>query len=119
MKLTDTLNKIFSYKNNPQNFFIIPSTPNNIKKPLDTSIKIYDDYSKNIDFLKSSYSTLINSDIVLKEFKIKIAGKSFKTALIFVDGMVDSDSINGTILKPLLLKNNTSPKLKSPKLSRS
>jgi hypothetical protein len=33
--------------------------------------------------------------------------------------MVDSDSINGTILKPLLLKNNTSPKLKSPKLNRS
>jgi len=65
---------------------------------------IYSSLSVNIDYIKSKYNTLINSDIILREFKLNIKGKEYNALLLFIDGMINSNSINDFILKPLMSK---------------
>lgn len=66
---------------------------------------IFTDISANLDFVKSKYNSMINSDIILREFVINVRNMQYKAFLLFVDGLVDSDLINNYILKPLMLKN--------------
>lgn len=70
---------------------------------------IYSSLSVNLDYVKSKYNTLINSDIILREFKLIIKGKEYNALLLFIDGMINSNSINDFILKPLMLKADTKP----------
>lgn len=70
---------------------------------------IYDSLSVNIDYIKVKYNTLINSDIKLREFKLNIKGKEYNALLLFIDGMIDSESINNFILRPLMSKYNNTP----------
>ena len=65
--------------------------------------------------MKIKYNTLINSDIVIRNFTITINNKNLKAFLIFIDGMVDGNSINSNILKPLLLKNSINMTLENHK----
>lgn len=67
---------------------------------------IYATLTVNIDYIKVKYNTLINSDIKLREFKINIKGKEYNALLLFIDGMIDSESINNFVLRPLMSKNN-------------
>lgn len=66
---------------------------------------LYDTLSVNIDFIKTKYNTLINSDIVLREFNLNIRNKEYKAVLLFIDGMVNSELIDNFILRPLMTKN--------------
>lgn len=86
--------------------FTLPDTMNNLpeEKPKETSI--YPSLSVNLDFLNTKFNTLINSDIIIKEFSISIKNVNYSASLIFVDGLVDNDSINNFILEPLFLKNS-------------
>lgn len=68
---------------------------------------IYSSLSVNLDYVKSKYNTLINSDIILRKFKLIIKGKEYNALLLFIDGMINSNSINDFILKPLMLKADT------------
>ena len=71
---------------------------------------IYQTLSVNLDYIKAKYNTLINSDIKLREFKLNIKGKEYNALLLFIDGMIDSKSINNFILKPIMAKNNSNKK---------
>lgn len=73
---------------------------------------IFNSLDVNLDYIKTKYNTLINSDIVTREFKIPIHSIDYKAFLLYIDGMVDNDSINDFILEPLLLKNSISMKPK-------
>jgi len=119
MSFRDTFNNFFSYKNTSQgNKFIISDSPNNLPEESQTDIKIFNEYKKNIEYLTVKYNLLINSDISTREFEINIADKKFQACLIFIDGMVDSESINNNILSPLLLKNSIKMQpQKNPKLN--
>ena len=64
--------------------------------------KIYSSLNVNVDYIKVKYNALINSDIVLREFNLTIKGKEYKACLLFIDGMIDSQSINNFILRPLM-----------------
>ena len=75
--------------------------------PKNSSSKpIYSHIDQNLKYLKSEYNELINSDIVFREFLISIKNIEYKAALIYIDGMVDTDLINNYVLKPLMIKNN-------------
>ena len=67
---------------------------------------IYPTLSVNVDYIKSKYNTDINSDIKLREFELNIKGKKYNALLLFIDGMIDSQSINNFILKPIMNSNN-------------
>ena len=67
--------------------------------------KIFPSLNVNIEFLRTKYNLLINSDIILREFTLNARGKQYNAFLIYIDGMVDSKVMNEFILEPLMLRN--------------
>ena len=107
--LKEIFDNIFKYNNKEKYNFILSETTNNINKEefekKDTTL-VSSNLSSNIEYLKVKYNMLINSDIKTREFTLSIKPYKFSACLIYIDGMVDNDSINDYILKPLLLKNS-------------
>lgn len=78
----------------------IPDNNLNLSKNVLPSI-----YS-NLEYINFRFNTMINSDIIIREFMLSARNKQYKAFLLFIDGMVDSNLINDFILKPLMLKNS-------------
>lgn len=112
-----TLIKNTFYPNNEQHYeFILPENSsenmeNNdeIKTDEINSKKgpenVFPSISINLDFLKVKYNTLINSDIVVREFTLTARNRQYNAFLIYIDGMVDTKIINDFVLEPLMLRN--------------
>jgi spore germination protein KA len=58
--------------------------------------------SDNLNTIKTIYNSLINSDVVIREFLCTIHKKSYSAFLIHFDGMTNSQMINDFLLKPLM-----------------
>ena len=114
MNIKKILNNTFAYK--PQNSynFSLPDNPHlseksqqkdNISIPSD-STKVFESLDVNLDFVKTKYNALINSDVVIREFVLNARGKQYKAFLLYIDGMVDSQLLNDFVLEPLMLRNH-------------
>ena len=57
--------------------------------------------------MKYKYNSLINSDVIIREFSLFANNNEYKAFLIFIDGMVDTQVVNIAALKPLMLRNKT------------
>lgn len=68
--------------------------------------KVFPSLNVNLDYIKVKYNTLINSDIVIREFTLIARDKQYNAFLVYIDGMVDSKLINDFVLKPLMLRND-------------
>lgn len=65
--------------------------------------------STNLSNLKVRYNALINSDIILREFKLSVNGTYYNALIVCIDGMIDSELVNNFLLRPLMsMHNNTS-----------
>lgn len=101
MDLKDFLKNLTKYNKN-YNFTIInnksdvPPTTNEIEPDISTNI------NENLDFLKSKYNTLISPDVKIREFNMFALNKKYKCFIIYIDGLVDSISINNFVLEPLM-----------------
>ena len=104
--------KYFEYIPKEDYEFSINNSSNNIKDETQDDKEVFPSLSINLDYIKTKYNTLINSDIVIREFKIPIRNVEYSAFLLYIDGMVNGDSINNFILQPLLLKNSISMKPK-------
>ena len=111
-KIKELYNKFIKYHpTEDYNFFLqtenikniakIPVSPAKDLEPTNFSDKL----SENLNFLKFKYNSLINSDIVIREFVLTAQNKEYNAALIFIDGMVDTAIINDSVLHPLMLRN--------------
>ena len=120
-----TLLKNTFYPNNEQQYdFILPENSNedtennNISTVVETSNTKIDEINSNqdpknvfpslninLEFLKVKYNTLINSDIIVREFTLNARNKQYNAFLIYIDGMVDTKIINDFVLEPLMLRN--------------
>ena len=69
--------------------------------------KIFNSMQVNLEYIKTKYNSLINSDIIIREFTLNARGKQYGAFLVYIDGMVDSNMMNDFILKPLMLKNKS------------
>ena len=117
------MNKLFTlikntfYPNNEEHYdFILPENSAesvesndevktdeiNSQKDLES---VFPSLSVNLDFLKVKYNTLINSDIVVREFTLTARNRQYGAFLIYIDGMVDTKIINDFVLEPLMLRN--------------
>lgn len=67
--------------------------------------KVYPSIDVNLEYMKVRFNTLINSDIIIREFILSARNKQYRAFLIYIDGMINQDSLNNYILKPLMLKN--------------
>ena len=75
------------------------------RENLSFSKTIYPSLDVNVEYLKSRFNTLINNDIVLRQFNLYARNKQYKALLLFIDGMVDTNLIDNFVLKPLMIKN--------------
>ena len=69
----------------------------------ESNYKVFANIKENLDFMKSKYNTLICLDIIIREFNMFAYNQNYKCFIIYVDGLVDSNSINDFILKPLMM----------------
>lgn len=75
-------------------------------KNLNISKNIYPTISSNLEYIQSRFNTMINSDIIIREFSLSVRNKQYNAFLLFVDGMVDSNLINNFILNPLMFNSS-------------
>ena len=115
MKLKDFFNniyhKLFIVKPREEYQFNLPEDYNeniNATSQDDKNLEpknIYPSIDVNLEYIKTRYNFLINSDIIIREFTLSARNKQYKAFLLFIDGMVDTELINNYVLKPLMLRN--------------
>ena len=66
---------------------------------------IYSSLIVNKENIQTIFNTLINSDIILRDFTLNARGKQYNAFILYIDGMVDTKGINDFILESLMLKN--------------
>ena len=104
-KILNSIKSIFEYKEPFSYDFTLSNSntePNTIISTVTESVSTSID--TNIDFIKSKYSLLINSDIKIREFYLNFENKRYKAFIFYIDGMINSNSINHFVLDPLMLK---------------
>ena len=113
MNVKNLFQSFFAYKPPVEYNFELPNE-DEIQHDLDTveakePVKIYPSLNVNIEYLRTRYNLLINSDVILREFTLNARGKQYNSILLYIDGMVDSNLLDDFVLKPLMLrnKNNT------------
>lgn len=117
--IINTLQNLFSYQPHQEYSFSIPETKED-NQNLDTSLasspenstlgpdapkNVFPTLSVNLEVITSRYNTMINSDVVVREFSLTAKNKEYKAFLLYIDGMVDTTSINNFVLDPLMLRN--------------
>ena len=55
--------------------------------------------------MKIKYNSLINSDVILREFTLNARGKQYNAFIVYIDGMVDSEIMDKFVLEPLMMRN--------------
>lgn len=105
--------KIFVYNPTKKYDFVLSENSNKLEN-VDTPDSFLPDHNvfanldKNYDYLRVQYNALINSDIILRPFKIDIGGRQFAALFVGIDGMFDSQLVNNFLLRPLMETNTTS-----------
>ena len=110
MKIKDILTNTFGYTPKASYQFSLPAnheknTAQDNKQISDESSNVFTNLDKNLDYIKTKYNLLINSDIVTREFILNARGKQYKAFLLYIDGMVDSQILNDFVLEPLMMRN--------------
>ena len=111
MNFKNILNSFLWKKEEIYNFIL--SDSNKINKTsyindnqLNLSDNISSSITNNITIIKSKFNSIINTDIIIREFYINFHEKKIKAFIVLIDGMVDINLVNNHILKPLMLNNS-------------
>lgn len=109
MKLLDKLKNAFYPSDDDPHEFTLPeednSVPDNIEDEANDETKIFPSIDVNIEYIKSKYNLLINSDVVIREFILTARNRQYRAFLFFIDGMISIDLVNEYVLRPLMLRN--------------
>ena len=102
------LNELFSFDPSTHYSYNLSETQicnNEQEQKINQKVSKY--LQENLTYLTVKYNALINSDIVIRKFTLNGKGKQYNAALIYIDGMVNSDIVNHYVLNPLMHKNQT------------
>ena len=115
MEIKNVFNNLFGYtprdvynfslsNNSKDSEFNI--SQNNIDS-FEKSEDVHTDLSVNLDYIKTKYNLLINSDIIIRQFILNARGKLYNAFLFYIDGMVNSQILNHFVLEPLMPRNKS------------
>ena len=115
MNISDLFKNIFTYTPPTNYTFALPDIAMDDKSDIkdNTEIEkkeeknIYSNLDTNLNYIKTRYNLLINSDIITREFTLNAKNQQYKAFLLYIDGMVDSQILNDFVLKPLMIHNNS------------
>lgn len=113
MQLKDLWQKYFAYTPEQKYEFNLSTDPaENFQVKIDNSQKqqkevenIFSSLSVNMEYMKTKYNLMINSDVILREFTLNARGKQYHAFLFYIDGMVDSTMLDDFVLEPLMMRN--------------
>ncbi len=113
MNIKNLFNSIFAYTPPVEYNFSLPevtetteTNDNQASKP-EEEVNIFPSLNVNIEYMRTKYNLLINSDVILREFTINARGKQYNAFIVYIDGMVDSEIMDKFILEPLMLRNKS------------
>lgn len=102
------LNDLFSFDPSTHyNYNLSETQISNNEQEHKITQKVSKYLQENLTYLTVKYNALINSDIVIRKFTLNGKGKQYNAALVYIDGMVNSDIVNHYVLNPLMHKNQT------------
>lgn len=114
MKILEDLINLITYKEpNDYNFVLPDAEEISLEKSTEEKKssnkeseekKVFPAIDVNKEYIKNKYSFDLSNDIKIREFSIHIKGKQYSAFLLFIDGMIDSSSINKFVIEPLMLK---------------
>ncbi len=119
-RLKKEFQTLFQYIPKSDNYFSLPDNEDdenynkstNVQNEKEKNNPKYEDIkevfptlSVNLEYVKMKYNTMINSDIIVRDFTINVRGKQYSAFLLYIDGMVDSQIMNDFILEPLMMRN--------------
>ncbi len=118
MNLKDRIFSLFKYKSpEKHNFVLLEDDESDKSSNSSQSIKndtnipetknIFPALSVNLEYVKTKYNSMINSDIIIREFTLNARGKQYSAFILYIDGMINTDIMNKFILEPLMLKNRS------------
>lgn len=111
MNFKKLFNSIFGYTPPVEYNFSLPeSSQTTVSNDIETSqlekkVNIFPSLNVNMEYMRTKYNLLINSDVILRNFTINARGKQYNAFLVYIDGMVDSEIMDKFILEPLMLRN--------------
>ena len=96
MKIKDFINNTFGYKPKNEYQFTLPDNPEiDTEKYSNTNSdkieNIYSQIDENLKYIKTKYNTLINSDIITREFTLNTGSKQYKA---FIENYLKSKYID-------------------------
>lgn len=117
MSFKDFVNQVFQYQPDNNYAFSIGNKKANtnldqvdlMQNKFENDLKsqnIFFSIKSNIETVSTVYNTLINSDIVLRNFTLNARGKQFDAFLLYIDGMIDVKAVNDFVLESLMLRNS-------------
>ena len=97
-RLKKSLSNLITYSapKDSYDFTLNNSTSKNITYESDENVST--NLKENKKIIDSRYNTLINSDIIIRNFKLKSNNTPYSAFIIYIDGMSDSNLINQFIL---------------------
>lgn len=105
MDIKNFFNSLFKYNNKEIYNFSISNDVNSFSNDIkENTTALFPAINENLDFIRSKYNTLLNTDVLIREFDMCVSDKSFKCFTVFIDGLSDAISINDFILRPLMLR---------------
>ncbi len=118
MKILNNFINLIKYNAKSEYSFVLPDADSSLDsqisnekdktlKPLESLDQdVYPSLSVNLEYIKVKYNVLINSDIKIREFSIKVKNKQYKAFLLYIDGMINSEAINRFVIEPLMFNNS-------------
>ena len=113
MNFKNILSSLFTYTpKETYNFILLEKSNsktsiNHSEENILNTKKIFPTVSINLEYVKSKYNSMINSDIVIREFIINVRGKQYSAFLLYIDGMINTDIMNRFVIEPLMLRNKS------------
>ena len=116
MNFKNMLSSLFTYTPKEKYNFVLlennneDNKNNQTNKKTESSLKtkeIFPALSVNLEYVKTKYNSIINSDIIIREFILNARGKQYSAFLLYIDGMIDTEIMNKFILEPLMLRNKS------------
>ena len=105
MDIKNFFKKIIKYdENNEYNFSISNNFEVEQPEPKEIERKVSTNITENLEYLKSKYNTMLNNDVIIREFSMYALNQNYSCFLIYIDGLSDAISINDFILRPLMLR---------------
>ena len=110
INVKETLKRLFLYNPKQEYDFSLTnsSTPlldENQSPNFLPDTEIFSSLDKNYNYIKVQYNSLINSDIILRPFIIKVHGRKYNALFLGIDGMFSAELVNNFLLKPLMETN--------------